>query len=549
MESILRPYNIRAFQEADGNIQAMAGEPHTRRQLAAILPDLLVSTAKTADPDHALNHWERLLSGGVNRPAMLDYLRASPRLLDLLCTIFGNSDALAFTLIRDPTLIHWLAEHGLSKPPSRVGMDSILQQHLASVSMTELKLDALRRFRRREMLRIGVRDLFRLASVEETTASLSDLAAVLIHAAYCIVDADLRLQYGVPVHPGRDGKPIETGFAVIGMGKLGGHELNYSSDVDLIYVHESSEGEICHDSRVAQRNAPAPSGPISSEEYFELLARQLTRALSEQTREGYVFRVDLRLRAEGTVGQLARSLDQYANYYMTRGQAWERLALLKAWPIAGSSRVGGAFVRMVRRFVWESRPHLPSLTHALEVIHDVRVVKEMIDDRMVGRGHERRNVKLGIGGIREIEFLVQTIQVIAGAHLPGIVSRQTLSSLKRFHAHRLLSEREFKRLVEAYRFLRDVEHKLQMIHDVQTHALPDDEEELAQCAIRMGYETHDRVAGLARFRAHHALHTRHVNQAFRALFYSPESSALLKAALHGSATRARLGPTKQGVKR
>ena len=236
VDSILKPYNIRATQEADRNIQAMAGEPHTRRQLATILSDLLVSTAKTADPDHAFNHWERLLSGGVNRPAMLDYLRASPRMLDLLCTIFGNSDALAFTLIRDPMLIHWLADNGLSKPPSRAGMESILQQHLDGVSVTELKLDALRRFRRREMLRIGVRDLFRLAPVEETTASLSDLASVLIHAAYRIVNADLRLQYGVPMHRGRDGKLIETGFSVIGMGKLGGHELNYSSDVDLIYV-------------------------------------------------------------------------------------------------------------------------------------------------------------------------------------------------------------------------------------------------------------------------------------------------------------------------
>ena len=176
---------------------------------------------------------------------------------DLLCTIFGNSDALAFTLIRDPMLIHWLADNGLSKPPSRAGMESILQQHLDGVSVTELKLDALRRFRRREMLRIGVRDLFRLAPVEETTASLSDLASVLIHAAYRIVNADLRLQYGVPMHRGRDGKLIETGFSVIGMGKLGGHELNYSSDVDLIYVYESSDGEIRHGTHSRRGRAPA----------------------------------------------------------------------------------------------------------------------------------------------------------------------------------------------------------------------------------------------------------------------------------------------------
>jgi glutamate-ammonia-ligase adenylyltransferase len=549
VDGILKPYNIRATQEADRNIQAMAGEPHTRRRLAAILPDLLVSTARTADPDHAFNHWERLLSGGVNRAAMLDYLRASPRMLDLLCTIFGNSDALAFTLIRDPMLIHWLAENGLSKSPSRTGMESMLQRHLDGVTVTELKLDALRRFRRREMLRIGVRDLVRLSPVEETTATLSDLASVLIHAAYTVVDADLRSQYGVPMHRNRDGTLMETGFAVVGMGKLGGHELNYSSDVDLIYVYESSEGEVRHGNHLRQRHVAPSPGSISCEEYFELLARHLTRALAEQTREGYVFRVDLRLRAEGTVGQLAGPLDRYAKYYRTRGQSWERLALLKAWPIAGSLHVGRAFVRMVRGFVWESRHRVPTLDNALAVIHDVRRVKEMIDDRMIVRGHERRNVKLGIGGIREIEFLVQTIQVIAGAHLPRIVSRQTLSSLKRFHSQRLLSEWELKRLVEAYRFLRDVEHKLQMMHDVQTHALPDEQEELAQCAIRMGYEAHDRVAGLALFLADHALHTRHVNQAFRSLFYSPESSSLLKATLQAIGMADRSAPIKPPITR
>ena len=194
------------------------------------------------------------------------------------------------------------------------------------------------------------------------------------------------------------------------------------------------------------------------------------------------------------MGQLARPLDQYEKYYLSRGQVWERLALLKAWPIAGAPQVGKAFIRMARRFLWESdRPS--DWASALAVIHDVRAVKEMIDDRMVGRGHERRNVKLGIGGIREIEFLVQTIQAIAGGQLPHIVHRNTLSALERFRTHRLLSGHEFNRLVEAYRFLRDVEHKLQMVHEVQTHALPDDEEQLAQCAIRMGYDARRSSSG------------------------------------------------------
>lgn len=529
---ILSPYGVRSFEEADRNIQSMAGEPHERRQLAAILPNLLQSTAGTADPDQALNHWERLFSGVVSRASTLDYLHASPRMLDLLCTIFGNSDALAFTLIRDPTLIHWLAEEEvLSSPPSRIGMETALRTSVGSLTVTELKLEALRRFRRREMLKIGVRDLFRLATVEETTASLSDLASVLIQAAYEIVDGDLRAEYGVPMQLNREGRWVEAEFAVIGMGKLGGHELNYSSDVDLIYVY-SSEGHTRRTDHKERLKGSLRSGTISNEEYFELLARRLTKALSETTKEGYLFRVDLRLRAEGSVGRLARSLDEYAKYYRTRGRVWERLALLKSWPVAGSHAVGKAFVRMAKRFAWnQDAPRTEDPQDAFNIIRDVRAVKEMIDEKIADRGHERRNVKLGIGGIREIEFLAQTIQVIAGGRLSGIASRNTLATLERLCQHRLLSQRELGRLTDAYRFLRDVEHKLQMVHELQTHSLPDDEELLTQCAIRMGYDARNRRASLARFRADHARYTSHVNRAFRSFFYAPERSSLLRAIL------------------
>jgi glutamate-ammonia-ligase adenylyltransferase len=243
VRQILSAYGLAAPDEADRNLQAMAGDPHQRRQLAELLPALLESVARTADPDQALNHWERLLDN-VTRSSFLDYLRSSPRMLDLLCTIFGNSDSLAFTLIRDPMLIYWLAEEDvLSRPPTAEGMRRGLRKQLGQLTVKELKLEAVRRFRRREMLRIGVRDLLRLADVQETTGSLSDLASLLIHAVYEIVDADLRRQYGTPMHKDRRGKWVKTGFAVMGMGKLGGHELNYSSDVDLIYVYGSHDGE------------------------------------------------------------------------------------------------------------------------------------------------------------------------------------------------------------------------------------------------------------------------------------------------------------------
>jgi len=536
VEAILRSYGLDRIQEADANLQLMAGDPHQRRQLAEILPALLEAIGRTADPDQALNHWERWLASGVNRSSILEYLRSSPRMLDLVCVIFGNSDSLAFTLVRDPLVLYWLAEqHVLSTAPTRTGMECTIRQQLGLVTATELKLDALRRFRRREMLRIGVRDLLRLADVQETTASLSDLASVLIDAAYRIVDTDLRARYGVPMHKNRQGRWIETGFTVIGMGKLGGHELNYSSDVDVLYVCESHGGE----TRSAPSGRAKPKSPVqnglSNEEYFEILARELTKALTEQTNEGFVYRVDLRLRAEGSVGQLTRALDDYAKYYRTRGQVWERLALLKAWPVAGSMSVGKAFVRMAQAFALAPSSKRPAVEHGLAILKEVRSVKERIDIKMGERGHERRNVKLGVGGIREIEFFVQTIQVLAGRRLPGILDRGTIGSLARLHKAGILSAKQQSGLTSAYQFLRDVEHKLQMVHDLQTHALPDQVDELERCAIRMGYDGADRPAALKQFQADHAAHTTAVHDIFRSFFESPKTSPHFKATLRAMA--------------
>lgn len=451
-------------------------------------------------------------------------------MLDLLCTIFGNSDSLAFTIIRDPMLVFWLAEEDvLSKPPKRARIEQSLQEQVGHLTVKELKLEVLRRFRRREMLRIGVRDLLRLANVPETTASLSDLASILIEAAYEIVDADLRRQYGVPMHKNRQGRWVETGFVVLGMGKLGGHELNYSSDVDLIYVYESHEGE----TRLPRgKDVGKPAGVgISNEEYFEILSRELTKALVESTKEGYLFRVDLRLRAEGSVGQLARSLDEYDKYYSTRGQVWERLALLKAWPIAGSLEVGKRFVRVVRPFVLASSGAKPEIQQCLAIVQDVRSVKERIDAKMADRGHERRNVKLGVGGIREIEFLVQTVQVLAGRRLSGLLDRSTLGSLVRLQRAGILSTKQQAQLTGAYNFLRNVEHKLQMVHELQTHALPAQDEELERCAIRMGYNGGGRSAVLRQFQADHAKYTMAVHDIFRSFFENPKASSVFKAIL------------------
>jgi glutamate-ammonia-ligase adenylyltransferase len=537
VSSLLAPYGFADAKRADANIQQMAGEPRSRALLAGFLGDLLGMIVETAEPDQALTHWERYAEASGNRTPLFDYLRGSPRMLHLLCSIFGNSPYLAQTLIRDPLLVYWLAEEQvLRRRPSRPALAQTLHAMLGHVTATELKLDALRRFKRREMLRIGVRDLLRLSPVPETVGVLSDLATVLIQAALHVVEQDLRLRYGMPMHRDGRGKPAETGFVVMALGKLGGSELNYSSDVDLIYVYESEQGA----------TNPKHGASITNEEYFEYLARALTRALTEPTQEGYVFRVDLRLRAEGSVGRLARSIDDYARYYGTRGEDWERLAMLKAWPVAGSRALGLRFLRMVQPFMYGTmtsepeaarksahalRADRPDRARAIAIVRDVKRIKDLIDERMASRGQQRRNVKLGTGGIREIEFLIQAVQILCGGHLPGIRDRNTLGALARFSRYGLLSRRECAGLTEAYGFLRDVEHKLQMVHDLQTHALPESRDELAGCAVRLGYGGMDRREALGRFKRDYERHTTLVHRLFDGFFGTPERSRLLAAVM------------------
>jgi len=170
-------------------------------------------------------------------------------------------------------------------------------------------------------------------------------------------------------------------------------------------------------------------------------------------------------------------------------------------------------------------------------VQDVRSVKERIDAKMADRGHERRNVKLGVGGIREIEFLVQTIQVLAGRSVPGLLDRSTLGSLVRLQKAGILSAKQQAQLTRAYNFLRDVEHKLQMVHDLQTHSLPDQHDELERCSIRMGYNGENRLAALKQFQLDHATHTAVVRDIFRLFFESPKTSPVFKAVLRATTAR------------
>ncbi len=455
---LLAPYGLKDFQKADANLQVAAGDPGERMLLAEILDDLMVAVSSSPDPDQALTRFERF-AASTNKAHLFTYLRNSKQAVEILAKSLGGSAYMAEILIRDPHHFYWVAEpDNLNRTRTRLEIRRELRPTLLRLVEEDKQLDFLRAVKRREMLHIGVRDLLRLASVEETNAALSFLAEALISSVYEVSAAALRRTWQIPPKMFRL-------FTVLAMGKLGGGELNFSSDVDLMFVYAASGEE-------------APE--ISAEDYFRRLAQRISKGLGSFTGEGYVYRVDLRLRPEGIAGHIAVSLDAYERYYRTRIGAWERLALLKAWPVAGSRLVGRRFLAMSRPFIYEPAFDAPALD-------EVREMKARIDEKVSARGQTDRNVKLGRGGIREIELVVQTLQAMHGARQSGVLHRSTLPALARLREHDLIHAEEFDALRDAYLFLRDVENKLQMVDDAQTHSLPQDLEALTVCARLLGY--------------------------------------------------------------
>lgn len=506
---ILQVYGLQDWKRADHNLQAMAGEPVTRKALATILPGVLAGVARTADPDQAINEWERYVDSGIQRLPLFQYLAMVPHVVEVLGTAFGNSPAMAQTFIRDPLLVYWIEDDGvLRRRMTRSALEDNVQAALSTVTSFDARCEALRRMKRREMLRIGIRDILGIATPVETYTVLSDLASAVIQAAYELVDQELRQRFGDFGRGSSTGKKAD-GFSVLAMGKLGGWELNYSSDVDLIYVYHAPEGKT---------KAGRGQTSITRVLYCETLARELTAVLSAPTAEGALFRVDLRLRPEGTVGPLASSLEDALHYYAGRGRTWERLAFLKAKPIAGNLRVGQSLIKGLTDFVYGNEKDEDQVFVA---IHSLRA---QILAKISRRGEVDRHVKLGIGGIREIEFIVQALQLRWGHEYPKIRDRQTLKALVKLTQIEKLTAQEARLLKESYVFLRNLEHKLQMVHEFQTHLLPSKTEEIAKCAVRMGYLKQSTLAQATEsFLNDFRRHTTTVHQVYERIISSSSS--------------------------
>jgi glutamate-ammonia-ligase adenylyltransferase len=461
------------------------------------LPTLL---EQLPGPDDALNFLERYLReapAGVAR-----HLEAHPASLHYLLSLFSYSRFLSESLVQQPELILWLDRRGPNEGLERMkSRDDVLEDcyRFSTMAFELPPAIFLARFKRREYLRITLRDVLNLATLSDTCLELSNLADVLIERALRLCAQRLENLYGVPQW--RDASGNSQGnlqparMTVLALGKLGGQELNYSSDIDLIFLYD-------HDGETAGGEA----GAISNLEYFVRLAQAILKLLSEATPEGAVFRIDMRLRPEGAQGDLAISLATALEYYRTRGREWEFQMLIKARVCAGETSTGETFLREMHSLVYPLAGPLDGpLSEPVEGPREFRagIVQAVVNARTeISRKLEERaahgnqdaalwNVKLSPGGIRDIEFVAQCLQRIYGGRDSWVSGRgagTTLVALQHLHDKGYLSQRDFYRLSSAYEFLRKVEHRLQLRDGLQMHELPRKAEARSRIARRSGIE-------------------------------------------------------------
>lgn len=374
-----------------------------------------------------------------------------------LLHLISVSSSCASRLVRHPEILLWLCRPEICAAPRSHNEMLAALQAAKGESIAAENFRVLRSWKGREMLRIALREVAEVAPLEETTLELSLLAEISVREVYHHWNTELRSRRGAPT----------TDFAILALGKLGGRELNFSSDIDLIFLY-GEEGQV--------------SPNLSFHEWFNLLGSKIVETFTARSSTGALFRVDLRLRPEGKSGPLARSLESMENYYSGFGETWERLALIKARGICGSRELAYEFLRQHQPFIYPK-------SQSRDLLDEIAAIKRRIERDIVGYENIGRDVKLGAGGIREIEFVVQALQLLHGARHAFLQETSTLKALPVLAELELIPGTEARDLEAAYRFLRSVEHRLQIDAEQQTHTIPENGPLLDRLAQSLGFSS------------------------------------------------------------
>lgn len=442
---------------------------------------------KCADPSRA-KHFLKLLAETSAGPVLHN---VSAEQCAILAALFSGSHALSTLLVAHPDWVRLLAPEQLKFPRRKQGLKNEVNSWLAPFLASRNYATAftrIREFKQRQMLRIAARDLAHLGDLPEIVTEISDVADVCLETVWYICHRHLVERHGTPYHQDAQGKWHPTASCVLGMGKLGGQELNYSSDVDVLFVY-SDEGGVFQEppsppkksGKQRRKVSPAktPQPTLNNHQFFNRLAEAFIAEIGRMAPEGMLYRIDLRLRPEGDLGPLNRSLSGYENYYAQWGQTWERMMLIKARCVAGHEGLAAEFLEMIQPFRYPR-----SLNQG--VLREVAAMKDRIENEVLKAGELDRNVKLGRGGIREVEFVVQSLQLLHAGRQPFLQGAQTLPGLEKLAQYELLTREDARSLAESYCFLRNVEHRLQMEDNRQTHTIPADHNAQVRLASLMG---------------------------------------------------------------
>ncbi|HBT76352.1 MAG TPA: bifunctional [glutamate--ammonia ligase]-adenylyl-L-tyrosine phosphorylase/[glutamate--ammonia-ligase] adenylyltransferase [Planctomycetaceae bacterium] len=430
-------------------------------RLNALLQHLLPQIRWASDPDMALNNLSRYFEAVLDSDAVLRLFHDDALALPILLDIFSTSQYLSDLIIREPSLFQMVRQTEGQPLPFPVLLKELLDE-LDLNQKDAVVLRTLRRFKQRHLLRIAYGDIIRRQAIETVTRQISYVADAVVEGALRIAGNRLFNKRGTPRGP--NGQPAQ--FTVLALGKLGGKELNYSSDIDLLFLYDI-EGD-------------TDRGSMRNMEYFAELGREIVRLLSAQTDLGLAYRVDMRLRPHGRRGILAMSVAEALRYYDTLGRTWERQAFIKARPIAGNKKTGEEFLANLQPWIYRRYLGIADISGIKALKRKIERSNEAVSDGTI-------NVKTGRGGIRDIEFAIQFLQLLSGGELTNIRIGNTLEAINRLEKAGCLSYQESEILSENYRFLRKIEHRLQIMFDLQTHSFRTDISELRKLALRMGY--------------------------------------------------------------